>query len=408
MFPEKGEEQPLSGARVLEVGNYIAGPFCTKLLADFGAEVIKVEHPGRGDLARHAGPFPDDLPDPETSGLFLYLNAGKKSITLDLSTPSGARYFRELACRADAVVESLRPGVMARWGLDYPSLSTGRPGLSSSNPRLVMASVTDFGQTGPYRNYPASHLTQCALAGWAWYAGEPQRPPLQAGGHFTHYLVGAVAAMGMLAALYHQAETDEGQFLDIGGLEALVSVIAPAVTASAMGSDNPGRQGNAFPGTVECQDGYVGINALSYGHWVSVCRLLGLEELLDDPRFDSSFGRQRHGQKLVEQARPWLMARTKEQVFQEGQEHRIPTAYVNTPEDLVRSPHLDARHYFRQVEHPRLGHVKVPGPPFRLDASRPQPVASAPRLGEHTAAVLEAEFGLDRDDLRRLRAEGVI
>jgi len=190
-------DQALSGVKVLDLTWYIAGPYCTKLLASSGAEVLKIEKPAEGDPARRIGPFLGDDPHPEKSGLFLYLNTGKRSITLDLKTGAGKGIFKELAREADLVVESFSPGTMARLGLEYET-------LEKLNPRLVMTSISNFGQNGRYRDYRSAHLVHNAAGGWMYSIGEPHREPLQVGGWVAYYVAGVSAAVATAAALYHQ------------------------------------------------------------------------------------------------------------------------------------------------------------------------------------------------------------
>jgi len=232
----------LSVLRVLDLSEGVAGAFCAKLLAGFGADVIKIERPGAGDPLRHHGPFPDDVPHGEKSALFLYLNTGKRSITLDIAKRSGALLFRRLAEGAEVVVESFRPGYLADLGLGYRSLSRIKP-------RLVMTSVTPFGQNGPYAGYRATNLTTSAAGGRMAVAGEPDRGPLETGGYQAEYLAGLHAFAATAVVAFSADATEVGQHIDVAAMECLATMLEPQVSSWAYEKRDIGRRVDNESGT---------------------------------------------------------------------------------------------------------------------------------------------------------------
>jgi crotonobetainyl-CoA:carnitine CoA-transferase CaiB-like acyl-CoA transferase len=398
-------DQPLSGAKVLDLTWYIAGPYCTKLLADQGADVLKIERPGEGDPARKIGPFLGDDPHPEKSGLFLYLNTSKRSITLNLKTEAGKKVFKELAREADAVVESFRPGAMAELGLDYET-------LEKLNPKLVMVSISNFGQSGPYRDFKAAHIIEDAMAGWMYLLGEPDREPLQVGGWFTHYAAGLCAAVATTAALYYQRDTGQGQYVDLSMMEAMIPLQTfNTVMHSYLGWSRV-RVGNVFVfgfGYIPpVQDGYLGVNAYTNPQWEELCRFVGMPELLEEPKYKTIFGRREYAREITERIDPWFRDKKKEETFHAAQERRIPFGLIPTTEDLVNLPQLQAREWFVEVEHPVTGKVTYPGAPFKTSETPWRVRHGAPLLGEHNWEVYGKQLGYSREDMVRLKERGVI
>ena len=395
-------EQALSGVRVLDLTWYVAGPYCTKLLADYGADVIKVERPGAGDPARRMGPFLDEQPHPEKSGLFLYLNNNKKSITLNLRSMAGKKLFKELAREANILVESFSPGVMSRLGLDYETLE----GL---NRGLVMTSISSFGQTGPYRDYKAAHIVEWAMAGWRFTDGLRGTKPVQPGGWLTHYIAGLYAAVGTMGALHLRDETGTGQHLDISEMEACLLVPPYHVTWYAYSGQRHQSQGAAYLGILPCKDGYVGVNCFTQPHWEALWSFVGMPEVLQDPRFKTRYGAIYGGHigEAIAMLVPWLKEHTKEEIFHSGQDWRIPTGLVPTTKEMLEIPHLQGRGFFVEVDHPEIGRVTQPGAPFKMIATPWQVARAAPLLGEHNPEVYSS-LGYSREDLSKLREAGVI
>jgi len=395
-------EQALARVKVLDVTHYVAGPYCTRILAGFGADVIKVEKPGEGDPARSIGPFLNDEPGLERSGLFLYLNSNKKGITLNLESSTGVRIFKELAKDADVVVENFSPGVMARFGLGYQT-------LEEINPGLVMTSISNFGQTGPYRDYKSAHLIAWGMSGGRYTDGAPGKRPVQGGGWLAHYIAGLFGMAGTATALYQRNETGSGQHVDTSILESLVLMtLYPATIHSYRGLTHTGI-GTPVPGIFPCKDGYIGINILTMLQWDSLCAMLGMTELRDDPTLKQNSGAL---QERIDEIRPMFSAKVAEQekieLFQSGVEWRIPFGLLPTTQEVMDSPQHQARGFFEEIDHPVMGRVTMPGAPFKMMETPWQSGSPAPLLGEHNEEVYCDRLRYSKEELVRLREEGTI
>jgi CoA:oxalate CoA-transferase len=394
-------EEALGGVKVLDLTHHIAGPYCTRILAGFGADVVKIEKPGEGDAARRMAPFLDDEPGPERSGLFLYLNSNKKSITLNLKSKTGARIFRELAKDADIIVENFRPGVMDRLGLDFQT-------LKKVNPGLVMTSISNFGQDGPYRDYKSSHLVAWGMSGARYNDGAIGERPVQIGGWLTHYIAGLFAVAGTAVALYQRNETGHGQHVDISMMESTILITCyPTVTYSYLGSVHNAISKERM-GLFQCKDGYIGINLFGRLNWEMLCTFLGMPELIQDPRFETPLAMIEH----FEEARALVAAkateREKMKLFQSGVEWRIPLGLVPDTKEVLSSPQHHARVFFEEVDHPVIGKVTMPGAPFKMAESPWKLKSPAPLLGEHNEEVYCHRLGYSREEMVRLGERGII
>ena len=394
-------EQALDGIKVLDLTHYIAGPYCTKLLSSFGAQVIKIEKPGVGDGARNTGPFLNNEPGIERSGLFLYLNTNKKSITLNLKTKAGVKIFKELLKDADVVVESFSPGVMSRLGLDYES-------LKNIKPDLIMTAISNFGQTGPYRDYKANHLIEWGMHGGRYTDGEPGRRPRLIGGWLSHYIAGVYGAISTNAALYWRNEANIGNYIDVSILEAqLFMTCYPAQMYSYTGELHNALCQNLL-GILPCKDGYIGVNFMTWPKWQLLCGYFGLPDMPEDPRFNTWNNLRKNFKAAVELYQPKLMQKTREELFREVTELGIPFGLVPTTEEILELPQHEARGYFTEVEHPVMGKVTMPGAPVKLTGSPAQINSAAPLLGEHNEEIYSQYLGYSKDDLVRLSEMGVI
>lgn len=398
----------LPGVKVIELAKLVSGPYCTKLLADLGAEVVKIEEPLVGDEARRRGPFLKDVPHPERSGLFLYLNTNKLGITLSIKTETGRQIFKQLTDWADILIEDNPPGAMESLGLGYEKLRT-------TNPRLIMASITPFGQTGPYRDYKAYNLNSAHAAGGGYLtpAGSPnaEREPLKGGGFFDDYVAGLSAATATVIALYHCMKTGSGQHIDISKQEALMATNKVEITnypnlntvaTRVVGRASPGRQPR------RCQDGYVQIAAFLDWHWARFKDFMGNPDWAEDAKFETLEGRSQYSDELYEHIEEWTKGRTKEEVYHGLQRKGVPTAMVCTAAEVMNSPQYKTREFFVELEHPAVGKVTYPRglsvfseTPWVLE--RP-----APLLGQHNEEVYTKLLGFARGDLVRMRGAGVI
>ena len=389
--------QPLANLRVVDLTHGMAGPYCTKLLADFGADVIKIERPGAGDYTRTLGPFPQDISHPEKSGTFLHLNTNKRSIVLDMKTAQGVETVKELARDADILVESFRPGVMARLGLDYGT-------LSQLNSNLVMTSISNFGQTGPYRDYVASELVLYAT-GHSMAAPVPDRYPLKLGGSHVQYQAGNVAAMGSLFAWYGQRyQGMGGQHIDVSIFETQMGSIngrmASLIQYQYLGRRvkiTPGGGGLGYPsGSYPCLDGYITVTG-GGAYWPRTVAVLGMPELLNDPRFAPPLGQlSAEGREEFEGTiwLPWLLERTKQQALVELQAEEIYSGALNSFDEVVdNNPQMDSRGYFVEIDHPVAGKFRYPGAPILTKNRWWRIRRPPPLLGQHTHEVLNGGSG---------------
>ncbi len=396
-------EAALSDIHVLDLGTDVAGPYAARLLGDYGAEVIKVEPPG-GEPARRSGPFPGDHPDPEKSGMFLYLNANKRDVTLDPSTPSGRDLLLKLDERADVVVENTTPGTLEAMGVGYQD-------LSRVNPKLVMTSITPFGQTGPYRDYAPEEITFFAMSGRMYAHGVDEKPPLRYAPDTLWFQTGATAATATMAAIFSQRRYDLGQQIDVSALEAMVGNVDTRVIPAAMMHDYNRRLSHPVSfasGIVPCRDGFFFMVITTERFFRRMLQAIGRDDLLDDPRFASARGRAENRDYLDAILMPWLLDRTRAEAFEQLQKYRVMCAPILTAEEILADKQLREREYFVDVEHPVAGTLPHPGAPFIMSETPFSIRRPAPLLGEHNEEVYCGELGLTKDELLSLHARGVV
>ncbi len=401
-------EGPLSGVRVVDLTRYVAGPFCTRLLAGLGAEVVKVEPPG-GDPMRRIGPFSESTPSAEKSVPFMFLNAGKKSMTLDLQNEAGRSILKELVAKADVLVESFSPGVMANLGLGYEA-------LESINPKLIMTSISNFGATGPYRDFEAFAINLFALGGYMYLNGDPDREPLNSN-PFDHqglYQAGIHGAVATMATLYDTLETGKGAHIDVSIMESVVSLTAVAPKAYYVTGETYVRTGSRlfytpqpqsqYPSTVRpCKDGHVFVHTSGAGPEM-------LAVMMEEPRLNDPAIRQTprgHADEIDSLMEPWLMQHGKMEIFELGQAFRLAIAAVLNPDEVVEDPQHKERGIFAEVNHSELGKLPMVGAPFQLGET-PWLVGRSPMLGENNVEILGQRLGYGQADIVRLRQMNVI
>ena len=378
----------LQGVKVIDLTHHIAGPYCTKLLADFGADVIKVERPDGGDSARRLGPFPENIPHPEKSGLFLYLNTNKRGITLNLKDHKGRAALLDLVREADILVESFSPRVMPSLGLAYET-------LTQINPSLVMTSISSFGQTGRYRDYRASELALYALGGMAYITGEYHREPVKHGYNQAQYLGGMAAASGTVAALLQRWRAGGGQQVDVSIMECVTSTLFSSVldyTYAGMVNRRQPMEGSSLRYPALTKEGYILPTPGVMGDWETYAEMAGVPEL-HDPKFDTPAGRQVHSDEVDSLLKNKWLEQTAQEWFHHAQEWRFPFAPVQTMADIAESPQLRERGFFVEFPHPAVGTLRYPGAPFRMSESpgrNDQQVRAAPLLGEHNGEVFDS------------------
>ena len=393
----------LSGLTILDLTEGAAGPFCTKLFADYGARVIKVERPGRGDPARRIGPFPPGA-NPDAGVLFLYLKTGKESVTLDLRAATGRRLLLDLVEQADVLVESFD-----RHGLD--DLGLGVQSLRGRNARLIVTSVSTYGRNGPYARHRSTDITAFAAGGLMAITGDSDREPLMTAGHQAAYQAGLHAFGATLAGLYSVARDDAGQHVDIAAIECLASTLELYLPDYVFrGTDILSkRRGNVFSATLgvfPCADGHIGVHIMPR-NFASFARVMGAEWMLEDERFVDGRARLQHNDELMAEVYAWAAQHTRDEIARRSGEERCTLAPILSVPEVLEQPHLRERESFCTIDDPRAGEISYPGAPFRPGEGGWE-LRPAPSLGEHNAAVFAELLGLSRRDLVRLRAAGVI
>ena len=393
----------LEGVRVLDLGRGISAPYCARLLADSGADVVKVEGPPQGDPARRMGPFPGDVPHPEKSGLYLHLNMNKRGVTLDLELPAGAAMLRELVLTADVLVENFPPSFLPSNGLAYED-------LRQLNPRLIVTSITPFGQTGPYRDHLATEMGVFAMSGRMYTHGLPDQEPLRYAPDISWFQAGATAAVPTMAALLTAQATGRGEHVDVSAMEALAGNVDNRplfYEYSGLKAERGNWPGGYPQGAYPCGDGYVVFGVGYDRFFVRLCRAMGMPELGEDPRFSTLRARMDNLDEFEPVFLGWMLERTRKEVFETCQAAGVLCSPILGPGEMMEDPQMVARGYFREVEHPEAGVLTYPGPAFDMTGSlsRWRP---APLLGQHNAEVYCGELGYSRDDLVHLRYGGVI
>jgi len=398
-------EGALAGYRVLDVTHYVAGPYLTRLLAGLGAEVIKVEKPNEGDGARRLGPFSGGDPDIEKSIPFLYFNTGKKSITLNLKSKSGIQIFKELVKNVDIVTENFEPRVMPSLGLDYKT-------LSQIHPKIVMTSISNFGQNGPYRDYKATEIIEYAMSGLMNITGEPDCPPLKLGLDITPIVAGQNALVPSIAVLYSREFTGEGQHIDISIMEYSAGLLEFQIPMTVQIDYVPKRIGRANEkghpwGAFPCRNGWVAI-AAGRDRFDYVADMMGVPEL-HDPKFRTPYQRIQNRDELDALMLPWLLEHDKEEIFHliGGNMPATAAGMALNTEEIVNCPQLSHFDFFQEIEHPVAGKALYPGRPFLLSKT-PWQMTRAPLLGEHNKDIYGSLLGYSEEKMDELANEGVI
>lgn len=410
-------ESALSGLKVLDFTHYVAGPYCTKLLADYGADVIKVERPPDGDGSRRMGPYPGDEPHPEKSAQFLHLNTNKRGVVLDLKTDGASAIVGRLAGWADVVVESYRPGVADRLGIGYQR-------LGSINPAIVYTSISNFGQTGPYRDYRGSEIVLYGMGGEMHSTGLADREPLKLGGNVGLYQAGSVAAVATMAAVlagsfFADDDPDliSGQHIDVSILETQLGSVDRRQSAllgyqyTGEISHRPASGGSGgYPNAVyPCSDGYLQINGSRMYFPRAVAMLGNPPDLLTDrwkepsSQGDPDMQAEFEGEHFL----PWILERTRAEAWNAAQENRVLSGPINTMADLDVDPSFNARGVFTEGDHPAAGPLRYPGRPFIMSGSPWRLRRTAPLLGQHTAEVL-CELGYTQPEIDAMVTAGVV
>ncbi len=389
----------LDGIRVLDVTQVMAGPYCATVLCDMGADVIKVESPAGDSSRRMAGAEGDD------SAAFNAVNRGKRGIVVDLKAARGQAILRRLAAAADVLVENYRPGVMARFELDYPS-------LTATNPRLIYASISGYGQTGPAAGKGGFDLVAQGVSGLMSVTGEPDRPPVKVGVPLTDLGAGLFAVIGILGALQHRTRTGRGQHVDTALVDAGVALSVWEATELFSSGQVPLPLGSAHRMSapyqaVRCSDGYITLGAANDRIFRRLADLLGHPEWLDEPAFASDGSRVRHRQRLAAAIETVTATRPRAHWLAELDAHDIPCGPIQNYREVMDDPQVRAREMVMETRHPTLGTISTLGTPIKLSATPLTPGRPAPLLGQHTDEVL-GEAGYGAVEIAALRADGVV
>ena len=397
-------QSALDGVRVLDFTHHVAGPYCTKLLADFGAEVVKVERPGGGDPARRTAPFVHDEPHPDMSLPFLYLNTSKRGVTVNLKSNAGRDIALRLAAEADVVVENFSPRVMPSLGLDYAT-------IRRVNPDVIMVSISNFGQSGPYRDHKATEIVEYALGGMAYIFGSQDREPLVHAYNQAQYKAGTNAAAAAAIAAFHRMMTGRGEYVDVSIQESMTTALRDTASVYTYQGGTKTRAatytGEMPRGPVPAGDGYVVPIVFGGVDWADLSEFLDAPALTDE-RFATAEARRDNVRPLREEVEQAIALHDAADLFYAAHERRgYIFGLVQDPAQVFYNPQYKHRGYFKDVDHPVAGSFPYPGAPFDMSGTPWRAWSPAPTLGQHNAEVF-GELGLTSEDLIALKASGDI
>jgi crotonobetainyl-CoA:carnitine CoA-transferase CaiB-like acyl-CoA transferase len=402
----------LSGIRVIELAQYISGPYCGMLLAGYGARVTKIEEPMVGDISRRCGPFPNGIPHLNKSGLFHYLNRNKRGVTLDVHQATGRNILLKMIQDADVLIEDMRPQAAVQLKLNYAY-------LKEVNPNLIVVSITPFGQTGPYKDYNAYAINASALGGMSTILGEPQREPLTPPFSLGHFQTGIIAANAIMFALMATQGPGKGQHIDISEAESWAifhtgNVVSAFIYSGRKRTRTGHRTYGPYPYTLlPCKDGYIFMIALRGSEWKRFLEIVGDGEIPEwyasDERFkDRLRAGLEHADLLDELLAPWLMAHTRQEIFDRCREKHVPFTPVRNMNEVLNCEHLNARRYFEKIRCPETEPYKCPGAPVRFSKSSWELNQTAPALSEHNHSVYCERLGYAKEELLQLHRMGIV
>jgi crotonobetainyl-CoA:carnitine CoA-transferase CaiB-like acyl-CoA transferase len=399
----------LTGIRILDLTRVLAGPYCSMLFADLGAEVIKIEPP-EGEMIRDNPPRVKNGKggphDRSRSAYFLSLNRNKYGVTLNLKHPQAVRVFKDLVKVGDVVLENYAPGVMKRLGIDYPV-------LQGINPRIIMCSISGFGQWGPYAQKTAFDIVAQATGGLMSVTGYPDSPPVKAGTSIGDLNAAVHAAFATMAALWERERSGEGQHIDVSMQETMVSIMEGAVVRWTVGQELMQPIGshntNESPmAAYRCKDGYIIIGTVGNEHWQRFCRAIGKPEWMERPEYATKGKRWARKWEMQKEIEEITAQYTVKEVGEMMERERVANSPILNIQQVVEDPHLNERGYFVDVEHPIIGRAKIPGFPFKFSRTPGEIERPSPLVGEHNEFIFGKYLGLTQKEVEKLRTEGAI
>ncbi len=405
-------DKTLTGIKVVELAQFISGPYCGLLLSGLGADVMKIEEPNVGDISRRCGPFPGDRSHPDRSGLFLHLNRNKRGITLNTKENAGRKVLLNLLKDANVLIEDMAPQLAESLKLDYPH-------LQEVNPRLIVVSITPFGQTGPYKDHNAYAINTSAIGGMSSIIGEPKREPITPPFSLGHFQTGIIAANAIMFALMASRRNGTGQHIDISEAESwAIFHTGNVVSAFVYSGRKRKRTGHRTPGPypytiLPCKDGYVSMIALRGSEWKRFLEIIGDGKMPEwyakDERFkDRLKAGMQYADVLDQLLSPWLMAHTREEIFIRCREKHVPFTPVRNMGEVVNCEHLNQRKYFETIEYQGEKPLKCPGSPVRFSQSLWNLKRPAPSLAEHNAEVYCDQLGYSKEEIVQWRRFNII
>lgn len=402
----KYEKGPLEGIKVLDMTRVLSGPYCTMMMADMGADVIKLEMPRVGDDARHYGPFRKDINGNDVSAYFSSINRNKKSVTLNLKKPEAREIFKKLAKDVDVIVENFRPGTVKKMGIDYDV-------ISKINPKIIYASISGFGQDGPYSNRAAYDGIVQAMGGVMSITGPKDGKPVKVGTSIGDIIAGMFCAYGILAAYVNLQKTGKGQYIDVAMLDSQVAILENAISRYLTSGRIPRPTGNThtsiFPfETFETATVDIMIAAGNNSLWCKLCDVLNVHELGNDVRFAENPDRDKNHDEMFEILSEKLRQKSGEEWVRLLDEAGVPCSLINTMDMVLENVQLKSRNMFIEVEHANVGTEKLIGIPIKMSDTPGSIKKAAPELGEDTRAVLKHHLSLTDSELDALKSVGVI
>jgi crotonobetainyl-CoA:carnitine CoA-transferase CaiB-like acyl-CoA transferase len=397
---------PLEGVQVLEATTTQAGPVAGAILVDLGAVSIKVDAPVSGELGRHIPPLLDIPNKMEASTYYQTLNRGKKGITLALNKPEGQEIFRQLAKKMDVIIQNYKPGTMEKWGLGYQD-------IRKLNPNIIYVSLSGYGQFGPYRHKPGYDPIGQAMSGFMSITGFPDGPPMKSGGALADNLSGWQGAIGTLAALYYRSQTGKGQHVETSLVDAMLGISDWGIMMAANLDMLWERKGNAYgpvglDPVVKCKDDYICLLVALDSHWAKLCKIMGREDLIEDPRTKTLSDRAQHPELVNGVIADWAKERTASEAVKILEEADLAVSPILNFKQIIEDKHIQERDMIAEVEHPLAGKLKLYGVPTKYSLTPAFVKGPAPMFGQHNEEIYGGLLGLSKEKIEELKNKGII